>query len=134
MEKNNKNIRLSGNGWSARAIAIGVPSYNVDVTVNIKKRITTDEAESFAVELKSIIKEWHQDSRVLSSEHFICIINSPVYPSRDRVKSMSICCEVSVMTRQEIQLGDSSFALIFAGELQRLIDELDLEKRVESAS
>lgn len=132
--KNDKHIRMKGKNWSSHAIAIEVPTKDIAIQININKKMSTNQAKEESDRLDGIIREWFEDSRILSPEHFLLNVRYPIYPARDRVMSIVLIIEINVITRKVIDKGDKTFALAFQLELERLIDELGLENRVESAS
>lgn len=123
-----KNIRKEGDGWSIRAIAIGVPSKDVAISLKLNRKMRYSEVAAARKTIEECIEDWFLDSKGLDGKHFIKEIKTPFY-GHDREMPMVFLVELSVLSRKIIEpgRGESCFLNVFEGEIDRLIDCLGLE-------
>jgi len=123
-----KNIRIEGNGWSIRAIAIGVPSNDVAISISLNYKLRNSEVAAKVEWLNERLLEWWEESR-MDPKHFIKHIKSPYY-GHNRPMSMVFVIELSVLTRKVIEAGrgENCFQNVFIEELDRLVEYLGLEQ------
>lgn len=121
-----KNIRLKGKGWSIRAIAINIPSYDVAISLKVSKVLTQEEVPAEELKFKKMIVEWFEDSK-LNPNHFILSVTTPSgYKYNRGAHSMMFLADISVCTRKVIERGSNTFEDVFMEELERLVESLDL--------
>lgn len=121
-----KNIRIKGEGWSIRAIAIGIPTFDVAISLKLAKTLAQEEVAAEEKKFKEMIKEWF-DSSKLNPDHFILSITTPSgYRYNKGKHSMIFLADISVCSRKVIERGSDSFQEVFMPEIDRLIDELGL--------
>ena len=122
-----KYIRMEGNGWRLKAIALNAPTKDVCISIALKQKMTYPEVAAKVKELKEAIQEWFESSRALDPIHFIKEIKTPYY-SHYRAVPMVFAIDINVLTRKDI-IGkgeEGTFEDVFGSELMRLIDELGL--------
>lgn len=122
-----KNIRIKGEGWSIRAIAINIPSYDVAISLKLSKMLTQEEVPSEERKFRKMILDWFEGSK-LNPEHLIISISVPTgYKYNRGAHSMVFLADVSICTRNLIERGATSFEDTFMPELERLIECLELK-------
>ena len=124
MERNQKHIRLKAEQGRLHAIAFDVPGKDIMITIHLNRTLAQKDVESATKELKMAAKEWWMDSRKLDPRHFIVDVQSPdgYHKRMDAEYSMVLKLEINVLSREEIQLGNTHFAELFQEELEELFD------------
>lgn len=126
VKKKNKTIKLKGEGWTLEAIAICTPTSDVAIQVTTSKELIPDEVAAEEQRIKRLTRKWFYSSENLDDRHFIIDISSPNYPAHTRRRKMMFILNVSVLTKETIQDGNSSFKEVFMDELEGLVEGLGL--------
>lgn len=123
--KKEKHIKIKGNKWSLHAIAIRLPGKDISISLNIGRSLTQDEVEDEVASIKTQVKDWFEDSRLLDPEHFICVVRAPSAYKIAGKHSMVIIVDISVMARNQIGMG-TEFCRCWKDEMIRLVEEIGL--------